>query len=93
VVRNVESVVGIYSAISPAIATLHISEKSRFGEAGGCAAGDNKVIKQPMSTRLKASLFGTSCLTPRVRSDRVGGELAPAALPHHRTCGSAYGGS
>src|SRR5438094_315391 len=31
-----------------------------------------------------------SCASP---FDRVGGELAPAALPHHRTCGSAYGGS
>ena len=25
--------------------------------------------------------------------NRVGGELTLAALPHHRTCGSAYGGS
>jgi hypothetical protein len=35
-------------------------------------------------------LLGAARLAP---SDRVGGELAPAALPHHRTCGSAYGGS
>ena len=26
-------------------------------------------------------------------TDRVGGELALTPLPHHRTCGSAYGGS
>ncbi len=25
--------------------------------------------------------------------DRVGGEVTLAVLPHHRTCGSAYGGS
>src|SRR5579872_2048117 len=25
--------------------------------------------------------------------NRVGGELTLTALPHHRTCGSAYGGS
>jgi hypothetical protein len=25
--------------------------------------------------------------------DRVGGRVAPAVLPHHRTCGSASGGS
>ena len=24
---------------------------------------------------------------------RVGGGVTPAVLPHHRTCGSAYGGS
>ena len=24
---------------------------------------------------------------------RVGGELTPTSLPHHRTCGSASGGS
>jgi hypothetical protein len=29
----------------------------------------------------------------RKRRDRVGGELALTALPHHRTCGSASGGS
>src|SRR5205809_4219770 len=27
------------------------------------------------------------------RANRVGGGITPAALPHHRTCGSAYGGS
>jgi hypothetical protein len=27
------------------------------------------------------------------RQNRVGGGLTPAALPHHRTCGSASGGS
>jgi len=27
------------------------------------------------------------------QSDRVGGRVAPAVLPHHRTCGSASGGS
>src|SRR5579871_2844427 len=27
------------------------------------------------------------------RSNRVGDELTPTPLPHHRTCGSAYGGS
>ena len=26
-------------------------------------------------------------------ADRVGGGVAPAVLPHHRTCGSASGGS
>lgn len=26
-------------------------------------------------------------------SNRVGGGIAPAVLSHHRTCGSAYGGS
>src|SRR5438034_11826026 len=26
-------------------------------------------------------------------SDRVGGGITPAVLPHHRTCGSASGGS
>jgi len=25
--------------------------------------------------------------------DRVGSGITPAALSHHRTCGSAYGGS
>ena len=25
--------------------------------------------------------------------DRVGGGITPAVLSHHRTCGSAYGGS
>ena len=27
------------------------------------------------------------------RDDRVGDRVTPVALPHHRTCGSAYGGS
>jgi hypothetical protein len=26
-------------------------------------------------------------------ADRVGGGVTPAVLPHHRTCGSASGGS
>ena len=32
------------------------------------------------------------CKAPGSRN-RVGGELTLTALPHHRTCGSAYGGS
>ena len=35
-------------------------------------------------------LLGAAHLAP---ADRVGGGRAPAALPHHRTCGSAYCGS
>jgi len=27
------------------------------------------------------------------KANRVGGGVTPAVLPHHRTCGSAYGGS
>ncbi|EDV4946390.1 hypothetical protein YN33_002393 [Salmonella enterica subsp. enterica] len=27
------------------------------------------------------------------RDNRVGGGITPAVLSHHRTCGSAYGGS
>jgi hypothetical protein len=29
----------------------------------------------------------------QLKSDRVGGGVTPAVLPHHRTCGSASGGS
>jgi hypothetical protein len=32
-------------------------------------------------------------LPPQERTDRVGGGITPAVLPHHRTCGSASGGS
>jgi len=30
---------------------------------------------------------------PSMRRDRVGDGVTPVALSHHRTCGSAYGGS
>ncbi|EDX3512539.1 hypothetical protein BSY47_004712 [Salmonella enterica subsp. enterica serovar Adelaide] len=29
----------------------------------------------------------------RTTTNRVGGGITPAVLSHHRTCGSAYGGS
>ncbi|MBM4312933.1 MAG: hypothetical protein FJ122_03330, partial [Deltaproteobacteria bacterium] len=32
-------------------------------------------------------------LPPAGRTNRVGGGVTPAVLPHHRTCGSASGGS
>ena len=34
-----------------------------------------------------------SSLRVRVLGKRVGGRITPAVLSHHRTCGSAYGGS
>src|SRR6185312_15898973 len=41
----------------------------------------------------EASNWATKGKPPRKYTDRVGGWLTPAALPHHRTCGSASGGS
>jgi hypothetical protein len=34
-----------------------------------------------------------SLAAEHARRDRVGGGISPAVLPHHRTCGSASGGS
>jgi len=46
------------------------------------------------STRTSRNVgFMPNCDIARVQRYRVGGGLAAAALPHHRTYGSVYGGS
>jgi hypothetical protein len=37
-------------------------------------------------------LYSVVCIPPKCLN-RVGGGVAPAVLPHHRTYGSVYGGS
>src|SRR5262245_9250475 len=53
---------------------------------GGC----RELKREQLITNLRKELFH---MLLAFTSDRVGGSLTAPVLPHHRTCGSASGGS
>jgi hypothetical protein len=89
-------------------ARMHISEESDSGtvpmnqsnkgekllaeiEEGRPLIEENTLQPNTRSTQSEASV--SQGLAGVRKTDRVGGGVAPAVLPHHRTCGSASGGS
>ena len=61
----------------------------------GAAYFDGMLFRGTQDGRVLAYDFktGKRLWQTSIADDRVGGELTLTPLPHHRTCGSAYGGS
>ena len=59
--------------------------------SGCCAIWRGCWCRSPDAIRVRRPAVAP--LPDCIRANRVGGRVTPAALPHHRTCGSAYGGS
>ena len=101
--RAMQSSMGVFALVvmpttrpPPRSTSITVSKDERMGvkplDVGGV---DDSPLNRPLRTHLEGypMLASLNIFPYYFRTDRVGGGVTPAVLPHHRTCGSAYGGS